>query len=217
MIEVTKSWKERFTPPTSINRNLQTKKVWPTFFPKLLRLTEKERSLASNAAIVYKRPKSLGQGLTNYKSLAYMQNDTQDGTSEACNHCSLCGHHGKHKSMIDKTNVITSKMGKIYKLRQKLNCRDSGIYAATCTKCNEQYVSQTCTSFTKRWNEHRSKWRKKIIQDGDKAALLTHYNKKHNADLSIDLDKAFRVTFVEKANDFRYFRKPLDKSFKCQN
>ena len=95
-------------------------------------------------------------------------------------------------------------MGQIYKLRQKLNCRDSGIYAATCTKCNEQYVGQTCTSFTKRWDEHRSKWRKKIIQDGDKAALLTHYNKKHNADLSIDLDKAFRVTFVEKANDFKF-------------
>ena len=40
-------------------------------------------------------------------------------------------------------------------LRRRLNCSDSGIYVATCTLCQEQYVGQTITSFATRWNAHR--------------------------------------------------------------
>ena len=205
MLMVTKGWKDRFAPPKSKDKGKKQNKIWATFFPKLLRLSEKEKILAPNSTIVYRRAKTLGQGLTNYKSLAHMQSKgPSSGTSDACNHCSLCGHHGKHSNMVNPTSVITSKSGKVFKLHQRLICKDSGIYVATCVTCHEQYVGQTSTSFTKRWNEHRSKWKKKIIQDGDKAALLTHYAKKHPNDLSINLDKAYTVTFVEKANDFKY-------------
>lgn len=183
---------------------MQEKKIWTTFFPSLLKLNKKEKKLAPNVAVTYRRPKTLGQGLTNYKSLAHTQDAPTDGTSEACGHCSLCGHHGKYKTMINKTDIIKSKTGRKFKLRQKINCKDSGIYVATCTRCEEQYVGQTSTTFTKRWNEHRSRWKKKIVENNDKAALLAHYAKAHANDIEIDLDQAFYVIFTEKLRDLRF-------------
>ena len=204
MIGIVSSWKERFAPPTTKHQDMQDKKIWTTFFPSLLKLNKKEKMLAPNVGVVYRRSKTLGQSLTNYKHLARTQDAPTDGTSEACEHCSLCGHHGKHKTMIHKTNVVKSKTGRTFKIKQKINCKDSGIYVATCTKCEEQYVGQTGTTFTKRWNEHRSRWKKKVVENDDKAALLTHYAKAHANDMTIELHQAFYVTFAEKPRDLQF-------------
>ena len=45
------------------------------------------------------------------------------------------------------------------KLKQKLICKDYGIYCATCIQCTENYIGQTVTSFAKRWNSHRATWK----------------------------------------------------------
>ena len=155
--------------------------------------------------IVYRRPKTIGQSLTNYKSLAHnIDNHQNQGFSQPCNRCSLCGSFGNHKiSMVKKTNNIKAKNGKVFKLHQQLTCSNSGIYVATCNHCSNQYVGQTCTSFSSRWNEHRSKWKSGVIVEGDKAALLKHYAKDHTFDPKTELAKAYTVTFVEQAKDFK--------------
>ena len=36
-------------------------------------------------------------------------------------------------------------------MQQKMNCKDYGLYAATCNICKQIYKGQTINSFTKRW------------------------------------------------------------------
>ena len=55
IIKTTIDWKERFPPKTAkLKTNAPT--VWPTHFPRLLKLTKQERYLNPNALITYKRP-----------------------------------------------------------------------------------------------------------------------------------------------------------------
>ena len=206
MINITTLWKDRFAPPAPKENQISEKKIWATFFPKLLSITKKEKQLNPQTTIVYRRPKTIGQSLTNYRRLAHNPENHQDqGSSEPCKHCSLCGCYGKYKiSMVSQTNAITSKSGETFRLHQNLKCSNSGIYVATCKRCGEQYVGQTCNSFSIRWNKHRGKWKDGVMEDGDKAALLKHYARKHTFDPKEDLAKSFAVTFVEQANDFAH-------------
>ena len=64
-------------------------------------------------------------------------------------------------------------------LKQKLHCKDYGIYCNTCIQCAENYIGQTVTSFAKIWNAHRTTW-KNIIKNNrfvikDHFALIIHY------------------------------------------
>ena len=62
-----------------------------------------------------------------------------------------------------------------------------------------QYVGQTMTSFSTRWNTHRSVWKNGTTSNNnDAAALKTHYTKYHQDHVNIDISLAFSVTFVDK-------------------
>ena len=148
--------------------------------------------------VVYKRPPPLSQYFTKYKHIAHGSEAREPGSSQPCGRCKLCVNHGKDsKTMIFNTNIIKSKSGKIFKLNRQLTCSNFGIYAATCKICLEQYVGQTTTSFSNRWNGHRAVWKNSTSADGDAAALKNHYKKYHPTKSNIGLAEAFDVAFVD--------------------
>ena len=121
-------------------------------------LTAKEKSLVQ-ATVVYKRPPTLASMLTNYKKVAHSTTEnTSQGKSQPCKKCALCGHFNHYKSVVHQTSTITAANGKIFALKQTLNCSNYGIYVATCRLCHKQYVGQTINKFPKRWCHHRFIW-----------------------------------------------------------
>jgi len=91
--------------------------------------------------ITNKRPKTIGQILTNYKHRALRKTrGPVKGESGPCSHCALCGCYGKHnKSTVPRVSQIKSKT-KTFPLNQNLTCANYGIYIATCLLCDEKYV-----------------------------------------------------------------------------
>ena len=196
MLEVTKKWKDRFKPPTKkITRTNENLTVWTTNFPNLLKLTDKEKQTNPNAMVAYKRPQTLSTLLTNYKIIAHKVN-VERGISQPCGNCMLCDRGGKD-GMTIKTDHIKLKTGNIIKLKKHLNCKNFGIYAAQCNECEEYYVGQTITSFSKRWCSHRHNWKNMVTNEiNDKAALKLHYTKKHPTSNKV-FKKAFSITFID--------------------
>ena len=193
MISLTKQWKNRFSPPIARKQEDDPKTVWATHFPKLLRLSEKERRLNPTAMVTFKRPGTLGGVLTKYKALAHGSRSDDSGYSLPCQHCKLCGKYGG-QNMVNTTSNITSQSGRKFKLRHQLSCKDFGIYVASCQLCSSQYVGQTVTSFSQRWNTHRSVWKSDCKDMDDKAALKIHYSKYHPQAIGLKLADAFTVT-----------------------
>ena len=103
--------------------------------------------------------------------------------------------------MVICSDTIKTPTGKTFRLRTALICSDWGIYVATCLTCNQQYVGQTCNSFSIRWNGHRSMWKKGVVEKNDRAALRTHYFKKHSLLNDLTLPQAYSVTFVDKPHN----------------
>ena len=56
-----------------------------------------------------------------------------------CGKCMLCDRNG-NKGMVKITDSLKLKIGKLIKLKKKLNCKNFGIYAAECMECNEYYA-----------------------------------------------------------------------------
>ena len=163
MIIPVSKWENRLNPPNPSDKKNYS--VWPISFPNLLRLTKKEKTLNTEAInneamITYKRPTTVDQLLTNYRSLAHSEtsNQQQRGCSGSCGHCALCGKFGKHDANLAPKVTALHSNGKLFPLRQVLTCDNHGIYVATCKLCGEQYVGQTSNKFSKRWNSHRSSW-----------------------------------------------------------
>ena len=118
--------------------------------------------------------------------------------------------------MIIETKEITTKDNKKIKLKQELNCKNYGIYAAKCQICQEIYVGQTINPFHERWNGHRQDWTN-MIKNGqfdenlekreeEKKALIIHYAKFHRKELlinKIQLSQAYKVTFLEQSNKIK--------------
>ena len=75
MITLVSKWQNRLHPPNPSDKKNYS--VWPTSFPSLLRLTKKEKTLNNEAMITYKRPTTVGQLLTNYRSLAHSEASNQ--------------------------------------------------------------------------------------------------------------------------------------------
>ena len=71
MITLVSKWENRLHPPNPSDKNNYS--VWSTSFPNLLRLTKKEKILNNEAIITYKRATTVGQLLTNYRSLAHSE------------------------------------------------------------------------------------------------------------------------------------------------
>ena len=200
MTEIAKTWTERFRPPK--DKKAEKRTVWATSFPNLLRPSGKERALNNKAQITYRRPQTLGQQLTKYKSLALNEKAVSNEGSCQCSHCSLCGNHGKGANMVvcAKSIRINSKE---FKIQRTLTCADWGIYAAVCKICDAVYVGQTSTSFSKRFNSHRHIWKKGCKEITDQAALRCHYDTKHPDEKGRTLPQAFKVFFVDQPNSMK--------------
>ena len=87
------------------------------------------------------------------------------------------------------------------KIKQQLNCKNYGIYAATCNICKNLYIGQTMNSFTKRWNAHRNIWKNNKTELNheikDQFALIIHYNKFHKNNIPEKIENAYTVQFLE--------------------
>jgi len=128
--------------------------------------------------ITYKRPKTIGQILTNCKHLALSKmREPVKGESGPCGHCELCCCYGKHnKSMVPRVSQIMSKT-KTFQLNQNLTCANYCIYVATYVLCHEQYVGKTKNKFSKRWSAHRSNLNRPNCKNdkNEEMATLRHY------------------------------------------
>ena len=153
--------------------------------------------------ITYKRPKTIGRILTNYKHHASSKTrEPVTDESGPCGHCALCGCYGKHdKSMVPRVSQTMSKT-ETFPLNQNLTCRNYGIYVVTFVLCHEQYVAQTKNKFSKRWSADRSNWnRPNCSNDINKeVALSRHYAFFHGNVNKPPIHEAYIVTFVEQPN-----------------
>ena len=127
--------------------------------------------------------------ITNYKSIANsIANAQQKIGSGKCGKCGLCGNHGRLKNMVVECSEIVRKNGYKIKIKEGVNCKDSGIYVGRCKICKDVYVGQTGNRFSQRWSGHRTTWRELIgigrngcttIDNNDGSALFLHYLKYH--------------------------------------
>ena len=124
---------------------------WSTCFKSIIKFNKREQNLNKSARITFSRPPTLSKILTNYKTISQNQTKTKNiGCSKGCGKCALCGNFKGFETMVTTTDKIKTKDGRIFKLKQELDCKDFGIYVAQCTTCQETYVGQTVTSFSKR-------------------------------------------------------------------
>ena len=155
MINIAKTWLNRFKSENTKtkDKNPQFHKiVWATSFTNCINLTDKEKHLNPLSTVIYKRPATLQNLLINHKKISLNLQSTNHkiGSSSACGHCALCRNHGTHKNMVQNTNFIKSKNGKIIQLKQNLNCTNFGIYAACYNICSEIYIGQSINRFSVR-------------------------------------------------------------------
>ena len=193
--------------------------TWATQFKDLIKLNSKEKELAPKSVITFSKPCTLANHLLNYKKISESKgskSNTQGG-SHKCQHCGLCGHHGKLQNMVCETNHIKLRTGSFITLKHQLNCKNFGIYGARCRRCQDFYVGQTKNSFSKRWTTHRHHWNKMMnnrkeitsifkekrtnkMELKDDQALFAHYAQKHPGCLNnyLFLHDAYEVLFLWK-------------------
>ena len=183
------------------NKNLsqQIEKVtWATSFKQFIKFNENEQCNNTDLLrLTYKRPKTL-RNLLKTKNNFTKQENNENHTTAECGKCALCGNFGKYKiSMVNKNKTIRN-----IKIKQNLNCKDYGIYAATCNICNEIYIGQTVNSFSTRWNTHRSTWKNNITKSNhehkDQFALIIHYKKFHKEHTPNNIEEAYKVQFIDR-------------------
>ena len=76
MLEIAKHWEDRFKP--KLQHHKKNRIVWATQFTNLLQLSNQEKKLKLEAAIVYKNPPTLATKLTNYKKLSQILPNTDN-------------------------------------------------------------------------------------------------------------------------------------------
>ena len=106
----------------------------------------KMSTMHCNACI--QTPTTLGNLITCNRKLLFGPNEGIDGgISEPCGRSALCVNHGSHNSIGPLMKHIRTLNGERH-LKQKLKCKDYGIYAACCKNCNNYYAGKTMTSFS---------------------------------------------------------------------
>ena len=116
----------------------------------------------------------LANNLINHKQLAFQTNHDRP-VSFPCGNCALCGNYGQHINVVQHTEVTRCNT-KYLNLKQKLNCKNYGIYVAQCKNCNMQYVGQSKNKFFVGCTAHRSNWNNfKFEENNDKDSLLKYY------------------------------------------
>ena len=104
------------------------------------------------------------------------------------------------------------------KLKQNLNCKDFGIYAATCNICKQVYIDQTINSLTKWWNGHRNICKNNVVKTNhehtDHFALVIHYKKFHRENIPKQIEEAYKVQFLKRPvrNSFKIIKFKIQKT-----
>ena len=130
IIELASGWTDCFHPKVIKKKKDSSRIVGTTPFPKLLKLTSKEKSIKPEATVAYRNPPTLSNNLLNYKQLAFQINYDKPG-SFPCVNCALYGNYGQLISMVQHTKIIRCNT-KYLNLKQKLNCKNYGIYVGEC-------------------------------------------------------------------------------------
>ena len=206
--------------PTISNKEVSSKNktkefnqtVWATSFYNKIHLNQKEKSLKPKSSIIYKKPSTIGSILCNYKMISRCNKTNRtDKKSMKCGKCGLCGNYGQLKNMVKETDTVKPANGEVIKLKQHLNCKNYGIYLATCKICGENYVGQSKNAFATRWRGHRKIWKETINlqnieinkKNKDEQALVLHYKNNHKEKMKIkspELSDIYNVTFLEQSN-----------------
>ena len=106
--------------------------------------------------------------------------------------------------MVNDARTIAAEGGKVFEIWTKSTCSNWGIYAAMCKICQKLYVGQTATTFSKRWSQHRTIWKRGTSETGDSAALRQHYDYHHKAEKKRTLAEAFVVTFIDRPSSAKH-------------
>ena len=125
IINLAKTWTDRFGPkPLNENKTTKPMLIWMSAFSNLLQLTAKEKSLVQTT-VMYKHPSTLASILANYKKVAHSTTEnTGQGRFQPCKRCALYGHFNHYKAMVHQIITITAANGKIFALKQTLDCSD---------------------------------------------------------------------------------------------
>ena len=129
-------------------------------------------------------------------------------------------HFNHYRSMINQTSTITAANGKIFELKQTLDCSNYGIYVAICRLYHKQYIGQTINKFSKRWCHHRFIWNQfKYVNIDDKAAFLHNYHTFHRLTLQTKPDITdccfCDVCRSTAQTSFIYLRTHMARRIKC--
>ncbi|CAK8688531.1 unnamed protein product [Clavelina lepadiformis] len=75
-------------------------------------LMKQKRSRKPLATVTYKRPRTLGNILINYRELGHqtVHMKREHNLFKPFGQCALCGNHGKHMNMVMKTSSTPSPM-----------------------------------------------------------------------------------------------------------
>jgi hypothetical protein len=225
VMEVVSEYKNVWNKETKLNKiditNNQEnfkKSIWATSLKGIIKLNRKEKSLVPDAQVVYARPPAISNMIINYKSLSNGIINTQKKIgSYKCGKCGLCGNHGKLKNMVVECSEVVRKDGYKIKIKDGVNCKDSGIYVGRCKICKDIYVGQTNNRFSQRWCGHRTTWKELVykgknnynmnVENNDGCALFMHYIKCHEKAIwsgkngvGMELSEAYEVVFVERVS-----------------
>ena len=111
------------------------------------------------------------------------------GSSSRCNtgYGSKCCKH-----VMQTTSFKSTKTGRIYNIREKMNCKMTWLlYLCTCKKCFIQYVGKTEWPFNQRLNKHRFD-----VAVPDAPQVDQHFNQTGH-----DFDRDAKFTLIEKLNN----------------
>ena len=184
--------------------------IWVSKLPTCVRdqFQNLQRYLPQNIKqqITYQKPQNLHSKLFQPRKL-----EKEEPGCYTCDHCKLCGNHGKGQNMVRVTKKLKIN-NKTYKITDRLTCESSGVYAYICTECGAIYVGQTTQSNSKRATGHRNHWTSwtsnSVSQNNqnnrDDTALLDHYRNFHpvtldsrkNDDLK-GFDKSFEIVYLD--------------------
>ena len=104
--------------------------------------------------------------------------------------------------MVQNTNFIKTKKGKIIQLKQNLNCTNFSIYSACCNICSEIYIGQTINHLSVHWNTHCHIQNNSTL-DSEKAALSIDYHKNHTdfPCKNKPISECYTVTFLQQPSN----------------
>ena len=128
--------------------------------PNILNLDQTHRELFSNTPMVsFRRTKSLKDILV--RAIVKSQTD-EPNICQGCNgrsDCAVC------KILIHSEHFHNKNKTRTYDLRKgTLNCNSTKVvYLMTCNFCQKQYVGKSLPKFRERYNNYKTKFRKRFF------------------------------------------------------